>query len=197
MADCLSRVDIDASGRVDQGLTVCDERLARFNTARSTQFFRALLISARADSARAVLEAFAPQGEETLDGVNLHRFNYLIQCLAGDLNRAQQLSREYRETPHARFLRDPWRHHLLAFTCGDVDDMELIERSTSSRIALCQAHFFIGTTHLSKGDRSQAREHFRAARDLKILGYLEDTMSRTFLVQLGRDPSWPHWIAKR
>ena len=50
-------------------------------------------------------------------------------------------------------------------------------------------------TYLAQGDRTQAREHFRAARDLKILGYLEDAVSRTFLVQLERDPSWPHWIA--
>ena len=122
-------------GEMDQGLTVCDERLDRLKTAPSTQFFRALLTSARADSASAVLEIFTPQVAETLDGVNRHRFNYLIQCLAGDLNQAQQLSREYRATPHARFLQDPWRHHLVAYTCGDIDEVELVKRSTPSRTA--------------------------------------------------------------
>lgn len=184
-------------GQFEEGLAACDARLARIANARSTQFFRALVQSALVDSPGEVVQAFAPQGAETLDEVNLHRFNYAIQCLAGDLSRAQKLSREYRESPHARYVGDPWRHHLVAFTCGEIDDAEFIERSAPSRAALCQAHFVVGMSHLAQGDRTGAREHFRAATDLKTFGYLEEAMSRTFLVQMDRDPDWPRWIAGR
>jgi hypothetical protein len=85
----------------------------------------------------------------------------------------------------------------VAFTCGDIDGEELIERSASSRIALCQAHFSVAMSHLAVGERAEARKHFQSAARLKVQGYLEEAMSRSFLVQLERDQQWPMWIPKR
>jgi tRNA A-37 threonylcarbamoyl transferase component Bud32 len=183
--------------KVDEGIAVCDERLARIPHARSTEFFRSLLISAQANSPELVLAAFAPEGKETLDAVNLHRFNYVNQCLAGDLDRAQQLSREFRDSPVGRSLRDPWRPHFIAFTCGDIDNEEFLKRSAETRIGLCQAHFYIGVSHLARGERAEAKEHFRKSAELRIVGYLEDPMSRGLLLQLERAPQWPRWIPER
>jgi len=181
-------------GNVDEGIAVCDERLARIENARSTQFFRSLLLSSQVSQPNEVVAGFAPQGPETLDGLNLHRFNYTIQCLAGNLPRAQELSREFRATPQARSPKGPWRHHLLAFTCGDIDAEEFLKRSAESRIDLCQAHFFVAMSHLARGERSKARQHFQTGSQLKIVGSLEEAISRSLLVQLERDPAWPRWI---
>ncbi len=181
-------------GEVDHAVAVCDERLARIARARSTQFFRSVAMSVRAESPEELLAGFAPRGEETLDAINLHRFNYSIQCLAGELECARELSRGFREKVPSETLKDPWRAHLVAYTCGDIDDDTFVERSANSRIALCQAHYFIGLTQLASSNREAARQHFRAAADLKIVGYLEDPLSRAFLVQLDRDPQWPRWI---
>jgi serine/threonine protein kinase len=183
--------------QVDAAIAVCDRRLARITRARSTEFFRSLLLSTQAETSNEVVAAFAPQGEETLDAVNLHRFNYANQCLAGNLEKAQQLSREFRLSSASGSLRDPWRPHLVAYTSGEIDDAEFLKRSADSRIALCQAHYFIAMTHLASGERDLARKHFQAAADQKIVGYLEDAMSRTFLVQLERDPTWPKWIVAK
>jgi len=49
-------------------------------------------------------------------------------------------------------------------------------------------------SHLARGERSKARQHFQTGSQLKIVGSLEEAISRSLLVQLERDPAWPRWI---
>lgn len=181
---------------VGDALALCDERLARFPTARFTQFFKSLLLSTQTETPEKCLASFALHGQETLDAVNAHRFGYVIDCLTGNTSKAKQDCQLSAPALRHGAARDPWRLHLLAYTGGEIDEGALLEHSSKSRISLCQAHFFIGVTHLAAGERMTAREHFRASADLKILGHLEDHLSRAYLAQLERSASWPAWIAE-
>ena len=165
--------------------------------ARFTDFFRGFILSAMTDSPQKVLAAFEPHGKETLDPLNAHRFTYTIYCLAGNLDAAQQYSRNLRKSG-VRLAHDEetWRK-ILDYTCGDLDEDVMLTQISSSRTALCQAHFMIGMTQLATGDRENARKHFLACSNLRINRYVEDFMSRALLAQLERKPNWPPWIASR
>ena len=166
--------------RCDEAITLCDYRLSQFDNARSTQFFRSLLLSASADSPEVVREAFESPGKETLDALNAHRFHYTFNCVLGDLPKARAESQKFRA-----FLKS-----------GTLFD-ELLKRSAHSRIALCQARFYIGMTLLAAGDREAAQRHYSQCAQYRILSYLEDYMSRAFLAHLERNPEWPKWIPAR
>ena len=57
----------------------------------------------------------------------------------------------------------------------------MLTQISSSRTALCQAHFLIGMTKLATGNREDARKHFLACSNLKINRYVEDFMSRALV----------------
>jgi serine/threonine protein kinase/tetratricopeptide (TPR) repeat protein len=181
--------------RFQEAMDLCDERLARHKKARFTDFFRSFILSAMTDSPQEVVAAFEPQGTETLDSLNAHRFAYTIYCLAGNLDAAQQYCRDVRKVG-VRVAHDEesWQK-ILEYTCGDLDAEALLTQISGSRTALCQANFLIGMTHLALGNRDDARKHFRACSSLKINRYVEDFMSRALVAQLDRNPAWPPWIA--
>jgi hypothetical protein len=183
--------------RFQEAMDLCDERLARHKKARFTDFFRSFILSAMSESPQEVVAAFEPEGTETLDAVNAHRFAYTIYCLAGNLDAAQRYSRDRRKVG-VRVAHDEesW-HKILEYTCGDLDEDAMLAQISSSRTALCQANFLIGMTRLAKGDREDARKHFRACSDLRINRYVEDFMSRALSAQLDREPTWPRWIPNR
>jgi serine/threonine protein kinase len=183
--------------RFQEAMDLCDERLARHKTARFTDFFRSFILSAMTESPQEVVAAFEPQGKETLDSVNAHRFAYTIYCLAGNLDSAQRYSRDLRNVG-VRVAHDEksW-HKILEYTCGDLDEDAMLAQVSSSRTALCQAHFLIGMTQLAKSNREEARRHFFACGNLRINRYVEDFMSRALISQLDREPTWPRWIPNR
>ena len=181
-------------GQFDEALKLCDERLKRFKNARFTDFFRAMILAAEVDSPDVVVEAFVRPGEETLDMINAHRFNYIVRCLAGQLNEAQQYCRSLRGMQDHFLAHDPWRVHLLQYTCGAIDDATLLQLASDSRLALTQARFYLGATWLALGDRAKASGYFTESASDKSLGILENHMSRALLAQLQRDPNWPRWI---
>lgn len=181
-------------GEFNEAIQLCDERIERFATARFTEFFRALILSAQVDNSGEILGAFKPLDKETLDPLNAHRFNYTILCLAGQLRDAQDYCRRLRESDHRFEAHDAWRVHLLNYTCGELDEKSLLELSADSRLALIEAHFYIGISQLAIGNRTTARQHFHASAKLKSLTMLEGPMSRAFIAQLDREPHWPPWI---
>jgi tetratricopeptide (TPR) repeat protein len=184
-------------GRFDQALELCDQRLAKFPHARFTEFFRSVLLSATAETPAPVRAAFQLHGPETLDPLNAHRFTYAVDCLAGDLAKAQAHCRNIRGSLSDNSQAEAWLPDLVAYTCGESDDDILLSRTGASRVAACQAHYFIGLTRLAAGDRAAARQHFQASADLRIFGSLEVQLSRALLAQLDREPTWPRWIPAR
>jgi hypothetical protein len=58
----------------------------------------------------------------------------------------------------------------------------------------CYAHYIIGITRLSEGDRDGAHKHFAAAVATRFTNIQEYDWSRAFLARLERDPTWPPWI---
>lgn len=182
------------AGRFQEALDLCDERKLRFKDARFTDFLRGFIFAGTSDSPQKCVAAFELHRKETLDSINTHRFTYTVQCLAGEVERARAYSRELR-TAGIRLAPNEksWRT-ILDYCCGDLGEDALLAKLTNSRTAQCEAHFFIACTHLANGNRRQAREHFRASGDLKVLQFVEDHMSRALIAQLDRDPDWPRWI---
>jgi len=183
------------TGKFQEALQLCDERKARFKTARITDFLRSFVLTATCEQPQKFLAAFEPQGKETMDAANAQRFTFPTYCLAGDLVRARQISRELRQS--SRSTDGELWGKIVAYNCGDLDDETLLTALQQSRPFLCDAHFFIGLTHLAEGDRDGARRHFRTSGDYKIPLSVEDHISRALLAQLDREPAWPSWIKPR
>lgn len=180
-------------GRFQEAIDLVDARLAKYKGARFSEFLRGFILAATVEEPDDFLFAFELRGKETLDSVNSHRFTYTTRCLGGDVAGARQFSRDLRESG-SRFGTDEQWRRILDYTCGDLSEDALLADLKDSRASLCQAHFIVGMTHLASGDRDQARKHFRASSDLKIINYIEDYMSRALLAQLDRNPDWPRWI---
>jgi serine/threonine protein kinase len=182
-------------GRFQDALDLCDERAAKFKGARFTEFLRSFILAANANAPQKFVADFEPRGQETLDALNAHRFTYAIHCLAGSLDRARQSSREIRKAGiHLAAEDEPWRR-IIEYCCGDLQESALLTELKDSRTSQCVAHFSIGITRLAQGDRNEARRHFRACSDTKVLLFVEDHMSRALVAQLDRQPEWPPWIA--
>ncbi|MGI9429463.1 MAG: protein kinase domain-containing protein [Bythopirellula sp.] len=183
-------------GEFEEALQLCDNRLERYPGGRFTEFFRALILSTRTDDPREVQQAFVRSpDEETFDLRNAHRFHYCIFCLSGRLDEAQKYCRLLRDSGKNFDVRDAWQVDLLQYTCGEIDTAALLEHASGSQLALIEANFVIGMTHLASGNRATARRHFAAATEFNAITMLEGPMSRALLAQLDRAPSWPTWIA--
>jgi lipoprotein NlpI len=87
-----------------------------------------------------------------------------------------------------------WYQRLLDYNCGDLTEGELMKVAGGSRYNQCEAHFHVAFTKLAEGDRSGAREHFRASVTNRVFHYFDYDWSRAFLARMERDANWPPWI---
>ncbi|MHC4984313.1 MAG: tetratricopeptide repeat protein [Planctomycetota bacterium] len=86
---------------------------------------------------------------------------------------------------------------LLDYSCDLLSAEALLKEAGDSRQYQCQAHFFIGITLLSEGDRAGAITHFQSCRDTDVFFLYVHHWSRAFLEHLEQDPTWPPWIPLR
>lgn len=181
-------------GRFEEALALCDARKQRFLESRWTDFLRGLVLSATVDSPQPVREAYETQNPGYVDPSIDHLFRYTLLCLAGDTDGAQQRSQRYRRDYLISGLSDGWDLDVLNYSCGEISAQRLVERAGKSRYDRAEAHYLIGFTQLSEGDREAAGNQLRQVARLRLSGDLRYAIGRAVLGQLERDPGWPAWI---
>ncbi len=159
-----------------------------------------------ADQFRAIFGAEHPGGRER--GAAIMReavgrdlrgwemFNTLcVLRLVGTPAEATDAARAFRRHPE-RFVpirTRPFRD-AVDHAAGELSDEALLQRSETSRLDQCNAHFCVGIAKLSRGDRAEARVQFEAAVQTGAFVYYPYDLSVAFLRRMGADPNWPRWI---
>ncbi len=82
----------------------------------------------------------------------------------------------------------------LQYIAGQLTAEELIEVFKGNTADLCCAHFCIGLTSLSMGDRATARQHFEFCVATHQFEFVPHVASRMILSSMGRDSAWPKWV---
>jgi hypothetical protein len=119
-----------------------------------------------------------------------------VPLLLGLKAESVQACRELRGRPikHSHPVQSEEYLETLDYLCGFLSAEELLESAGTSRLRLCEVHFFIGLDRLAVGDRAAAAEHFRRSVGTHAFEYWEYDRSRIFLRRLEEDPTWPPWI---
>jgi tetratricopeptide (TPR) repeat protein len=122
-----------------------------------------------------------------------------ILLLLGRKDQAQANRRKFQDsdvslavTPQANAYQEATR----GFRRGEVSEEDYQSMAAGSRHRLCWAHFEIGLSRLSDGDRAEARLHFTKALQTHSTWAFEWNWCQMFLSRLDKDPAWPPWIQK-
>jgi len=111
-------------------------------------------------------------GESSLVATNAHRF--LDQ-------------RPLNRLPWTEFQR-----RTLRYLADELQEGEYL-KSIAGRAALCNAYWWMGLKHLSRGDRDGARGWFEKSVETRAFVRYSYRMSRVLLERL-KTPGWPPWI---
>jgi len=85
-------------------------------------------------------------------------------------------------------------HRMLQYLAGQTTDQEFLHNAGASRRQQCEVHFCIALKHLSRGDRSTARQHFRRSLATGTHWLPSFHWCRAFLARMEQDDRWPRWI---
>jgi hypothetical protein len=80
------------------------------------------------------------------------------------------------------------------FSAGEITESELLKHVERSRYWTHCALHEIALNRLANGDRVDARDYFRRAFQICIVGNDDWMLTRIFLERLEKDPTWPPWI---
>ena len=87
-----------------------------------------------------------------------------------------------------------WFQSVFDYFDGTISEEALFKKAGPSKRLQCAAHFVIGVTRLSGGDRDGARKHFSAGVATRYIEIMPYDWSRAFLARMEKDPTWPPWI---
>jgi serine/threonine protein kinase/tetratricopeptide (TPR) repeat protein len=122
-------------------------------------------------------------------------FGHSVLLLLGRKAEAGSAMRAFREGGgQFRYREQEFAERLLAYTCDDLSEEDLLGTAGASRIDQAIAHWLIGLTRLAEGDRAGAQDHFRKAVATRIIRWLYREHCRVLLDRLEKDPAWPPWI---
>jgi hypothetical protein len=174
-----------------QALDVFDRGTTRGGDTSCFQFFRCYVLAELPDGPARALTAYRGL---TLSGV-YEIYGPTILQLLGRQSEAVDAYRALREKALKVPARPEWLDRLLEYNAGLLQADKLLAAAVSSRLNLCEAHFFIGLTLLADGDRAGARDHFRRSAAAHVIWFVEHWWSLAFLSRMEKDPTWPPWIA--
>jgi len=158
------------------------------------ELLRMLLIMESPGGVADALAAYRSLSAKSLDGLAA-LFRPVLLLLAGDKAGALADSRRLRAaTPNLPPLRREFYEKLAQFNCGELRTQELLASAKNSKWDRCEAHFFIGLSHLAAGEREPAARHFLAAVETRCTGFLAYDWSDAFRLRMEDNPRWPPWI---
>ena len=116
-----------------------------------------------------------------------------VRQLTGHPEEARHLAQALHNRIHSS-ARNHWFERVFEFESGILAEDQLLRMAGSSQWCLCEAHYYIGLEHLSRGDKLRAQEHFRQSAATPVYEFYEHAWSRAFLKRMEADPNWPSWI---
>ena len=141
-----------------------------------------------------VKEAYKDLTGRYQDGPTLMTAQTVLRLL-GENQAAVEACRELREHPGwFPVLLGKQQLQFLNYNAGELSAEDLETAAKGSLWDQAQAHYFIGMTKLSDGDRVGASEHFRKAVATRAFFFNTFDLSWAFLARLEKDPTWPSWI---
>ena len=105
-----------------------------------------------------------------------------------------------------QMLRDPGRlppmkpeqiRLPLRYMAGEIDADAFLRDATINNGVLCNAHFTVGMSLLSRGDRTGARKHFQACLATRVFFFTPYLYGWALLGRMQKDPLWPPWIGNK
>jgi hypothetical protein len=158
------------------------------------ELFRPLVLAEMDGNAKRGLAAYTKLAARDLNEAQRLDCLFVLRFL-GQRDQSQAGARDLtgRES-HLPAVRRERHRHFLQFATGEISADQLLQALAGSRQELCRAHYDIALTLLSQGDRSGAREHFRAALATQALMPFAYDLSWVFLGRMEEDPEWPRWL---
>ena len=173
----------------NQGAIACLEEFLNAQPDFATQLAYMHADSGRLDEAYRLYEA-ASKSDDLFTLIFAER----IVRFLGRHDERRQIARRLSLPAMRWFGRRDWMLKIIRFEMDEVSARELLAAAGSSRLNLCEGHFYLGMAALSDGDRESARMHFRKAIETRVFDYNEYSSSQWMLSRLEKDPKWPPWI---
>jgi tetratricopeptide (TPR) repeat protein len=181
-------------GEVSEAADVAKLRL--HNREWACLFTRAILLSELPDGKAEALTISEELARPSASAYSVW-FRAIFLRFLGERDQALAACREARRRvdSSAQGVREFYQYQpLFDYFDGTISEEVLLEKARPSKRLQCFAHFVIGLTHLSGGDRDGAREHFSAGVATRYIAIIEYDWSRAFLARMEKDPTWPSWI---
>jgi hypothetical protein len=164
------------------------------NSLEACLLTRAFLLSELPDGKAEALRVSEELTRPSASGTAVWRRATILMFL-GERDQARAACREARRRADSipQGYRE-WFKSLFDYFDGTISEEALLQKAEPSKRLQCSAHFKIGLTRLSGGDRVGAREHFSAGVATRFIEILPYDWNRAFLARMEKDPTWPPWI---
>jgi tetratricopeptide (TPR) repeat protein len=178
-------------GEFSKALGATVERSRRGVAGPFDQLERAIILAELPDGAARARSAFEEAKADATSGMQLIPLAILLY-----LGKPQEARLAYLQVPKQEMLpwHDGWWSKHLDYLCGRITANQLLQAARDVGPKLSSAHFLIGLSRLSEGDRSAAQEHFRKCLVPLAFGSWHVPWARAFLQRLEKDRTWPPWI---
>lgn len=176
-------------GRFDEAFAACDEYGAT-STTGTAEFCHSFVKAATATSAQELIKDFRLNTLVSKDRDAVVRSTHILWCMAGMPGRAAEEIEEINVSDQVT-SRNASRY---AFWKREITAEQYLVSVSQSRYEQARAHFVIGIQRLAEGQRSLAREHFKASIAYRFDYSFFHAMSTAILSQMSREPTWPPWI---
>lgn len=186
-------IELYHNARFQEALDVVDRSIARGGDTFLRKIYRCFVLAELPNGLARALAAMPEPTTSTVFAIYVPTIAQLLGRRAEAVAAFQSLRESFDKTPT---LSDS-NVRLLEFGAGKLPADKLLAAAGSSRLYLCEVHFFIGMALLADGDRDGARIHFRRAVETHVVWYVDYTWSLAFLSRMDADPEWPRWIPKR
>jgi serine/threonine protein kinase len=175
--------------------TAADVARHRFhNSLEACLLTRAFLLSELPDGKAEALRVSEELTRPSASGMSVWRRATILRFL-GERDQARAACREARRRVDSipQGYRE-WFQSVFDFFDGTISEEALFKKAGPSKLLQCSAHFEIGLTRLSGGDRDGARKHFSAGVATRFIETMPYDWNRAFLARIENDPTWPKWI---
>src|SRR5262249_27965851 len=152
-------IELYHHGRFQEAVEVLDRGIDGGGDTYVMQVYRCYILAELPDGPARALAASPPVVSSTPFSIYVPT----IQQLLGRKSEAVAAYRLHRDTLSQSHVQPDWTDRLLEFNSGSIPADKLLVFAGSSRLNLCEGHFFIGMALLADGDRAGARTHFQRA----------------------------------
>jgi serine/threonine protein kinase/tetratricopeptide (TPR) repeat protein len=118
--------------------------------------------------------------------------NQLVFLVLGQWEKSRKTCLSFRDQGLTSPVKDAEMQRALLYLCGGkLSAEDYLKDAGASRVDQTNAHYFVGLTHLAKGNRPAAREHFRKVVQTGAFSFDHYELSWAMLGRLEQSRRWP------